>query len=271
VVARAGGEPGPDADAAFSRLCSDYWYPVYAWFRRTGKQPADAEDSTQEFLLHLRDRRTLASVDRNQGRFRCFLSGALRYFELNDLQRRNRLKRGGGLNLLSLDFRTAEEWYASELDGGETPDRAFDRSWGEALLARVIQALEAESGNKGDANAFKVLSEFLLDRVDHGLCERIGIRLGLKANGVSSKLARLRRRFRDLVFLEVLRTVADPSQAREEWRHVLTTLAAADLDVQSRGGSTQASPCDPCKAANVHGSPREGISASPVLLPSQEL
>ena len=53
LAAQDGGSE--QAAAALARLCECYWYPLYAFVRRRGFDPHDAEDLTQEFFYRLLD------------------------------------------------------------------------------------------------------------------------------------------------------------------------------------------------------------------------
>ena len=59
--------------AAFAELYQLYRYPLYAFARRGGHSPEDAQDLTQGFFLHLLEHRALTHVDRLKGKFRSFL------------------------------------------------------------------------------------------------------------------------------------------------------------------------------------------------------
>ena len=59
--------------AGFAELYQLYWYPLYAFARRGGHSPEDAQDLTQGFFLHLLENRALTHVDRLKGKFRSFL------------------------------------------------------------------------------------------------------------------------------------------------------------------------------------------------------
>ena len=50
VVQRATGPDDAAARTALAALCEAYWYPTYAYFRRAGRDPHDAEDLTQGFF-----------------------------------------------------------------------------------------------------------------------------------------------------------------------------------------------------------------------------
>ena len=53
VVLRAGVTDSPTAAQALDQLCRTYWYPLYAFVRRKGYSPHDAQDLTQAFFARL--------------------------------------------------------------------------------------------------------------------------------------------------------------------------------------------------------------------------
>ena len=67
VVLAAGRTESTRAENALARLCQTYWYPLYAYVRRRGHSPHDAQDLTQEFFAHLLERHTLAIADPEAG------------------------------------------------------------------------------------------------------------------------------------------------------------------------------------------------------------
>jgi len=74
---------GADASAAreaLASLCDAYWYPLYAYVRRNGHSPEDAQDLTQAFFARLLERRDFASARPDRGRLRSFLLGSLKHF-----------------------------------------------------------------------------------------------------------------------------------------------------------------------------------------------
>jgi RNA polymerase sigma-70 factor (ECF subfamily) len=122
--ARAGGSP--EAEKALARLCQTYWYPVYAFFRREGRSPEEAEDLTQSFFAMLLEREDLAQVHPAKGRFRSFLLASARNFLKNDWNRSQRLKRGGGAEVFSIQGMPGEEWYRLEPVDDSSADKMFD-------------------------------------------------------------------------------------------------------------------------------------------------
>ncbi len=143
VVLAAGKTRSPSAENALATLCQAYWSPLYAFIRRKGYSPHDAQDLTQDFIARILSKNLIRSADPGRGRFRNFLLGALRHFLANQWDRANALKRGGGCRVLSLDYATAESGYALE-----TPDRSaenvFDRRWALTLLDRALETLRED-------------------------------------------------------------------------------------------------------------------------------
>ena len=98
VVIAAGNSqlPSDAAGAALSDLCRIYWRPLYLFLRREGIPSEDAQDLTQEFFAMLIRDRTYRRADREKGRFRSFLLGALKHFVADVRDGANAQKRGGG-------------------------------------------------------------------------------------------------------------------------------------------------------------------------------
>jgi RNA polymerase sigma-70 factor (ECF subfamily) len=68
------------AREALEELCRTYWYPLYAFVRSRGYSATDAQDLTQAFFARIIETDGLASADRERGRFRSYLLGALKHF-----------------------------------------------------------------------------------------------------------------------------------------------------------------------------------------------
>src|SRR5437016_9005201 len=111
VVLAAGQVISPEAEAALENLCRTYWYPLYAYVRRQGHGPHDAQDLTQGFFARLLEKNYLGAVEREKGKFRSFLLASLNHFLANERDRNRAAKRGGGKPLISLDD-TAENLFS---------------------------------------------------------------------------------------------------------------------------------------------------------------
>src|SRR4051812_26444272 len=95
LVVAANG-PGGDAREALEWLCRKYWLPLFAYVRRRGESPENAEDLVQGFFAWLLTRELLSRAEAERGRFRSYLLGCLNHFLLHHAERMRRLKRGGG-------------------------------------------------------------------------------------------------------------------------------------------------------------------------------
>src|SRR5881394_3677951 len=114
IVLAAREKDGTAAREALASLCETYWYPLYAFVRRQGCSPHEAEDLTQEFFCRFLERNGLAGVQPAAGKFRSFLLACLKNFLSNERERVQAQRRGGGCTLLSLDTCDAETRYLLE-------------------------------------------------------------------------------------------------------------------------------------------------------------
>src|SRR5258705_662087 len=114
VVLLSAQSEAPGSRAAVAALCGLYWYPLYAFIRRRGYNPEDAQDLTQGFFLHLFDHKALTEVDPLKGKFRSFLLASLQNYLSKELDRTRCLKRGGKTEFVPLDAKNAEDRYRLE-------------------------------------------------------------------------------------------------------------------------------------------------------------
>jgi DNA-directed RNA polymerase specialized sigma24 family protein len=161
IVLKAQSEPSPDSRSALEALCRGYWYPLYAYVRRVGRTPHDAQDLTQEFFARLLEKGWLLSASPENGRFRTFLLMALKRFMAKEWHRSTAMKRGGGQCLLPLDTTDAERRYAGEPMTAFAPDEIYERRWAMTLLDQTLAQLGAEFSTAGKAEEFECLKRWL--------------------------------------------------------------------------------------------------------------
>ena len=225
VVLAVGRSDSTRAQNALGRLCQTYWYPLYAYVRRCGHSPHDAQDLTQEFFARLLERQSIACADPTRGRFRSFLLSSLDHFLAHEWQKVRAQKRGGGRQILSLDLAMAEQRYDLEPADTSSPDKLFDKHWAGALLEEVLNQLEAEFQQAGKAELFAALKQTLTGTRESQPYAVLAA--GLRMNEAAVKVAvhRLRKRYRELLRAEIANSVADPEQAEDELRHLFAALA----------------------------------------------
>ena len=161
MVLSARRKDSPQSAAALETLCRTYWYPLYAYVRRQGHSPPDAQDLTQEFFARLLQKDYLKAAAREKGRFRTFLIVALKRFLAKEWDRLRAQKRGGGQPLLSLDTELAEQRYRVEPVEGASADRIFERRWALTLLDRTMTRLREDFAAAGKSEEFDPLKSCL--------------------------------------------------------------------------------------------------------------
>jgi RNA polymerase sigma factor (sigma-70 family) len=225
VVRAAGRRDSEQATLALEQLCRTYWYPIYAYARRSGLTAADAEDLTQEFFARLLAGDSLSRADPAKGRFRSYLLAGLKHLLSDERKKAGRLKRGGGRSVVPVDEVEAEDRYRLELTDPLTPERAFERGWATMVLAQAAALLRAEYGAAGKDRLYEQLSEFRLDGGEPRSYAEVAIKAGLSESAIKSAVHRLRRRHYQLVREEIARTVADPADVDEEIRYLLNVMS----------------------------------------------
>ncbi len=213
----------PHAQDALGRLCAAYWYPLYAYVRRRGYAPADAQDLTQEFFARLLQRKGLGKADQERGRFRSFLLSSMNHFLSDEWDKATAQKRGGLSPPLRLGFHTAETRYSCEPVENVTPEQVFEHRWALALLDEVLAGLQAEYRAEGKAELFDTLKPCLTCEGD--AYARLGPRLNLSQSAIKSAVHRLRKRYRCRLREAIAQTVSAEREIEDELNYLFTILA----------------------------------------------
>jgi DNA-directed RNA polymerase specialized sigma24 family protein len=202
-----------------------YWRPVYKHLRLKWRKDAEeAADLTQAFFVNAFEREFFADYDVDKARFRTFVRLCLDRFVSKQNEAGRRLKRGGGVPVLSLDVSELE----GELARGGAPKSAegieahFDQEWARSLLAMSVDALRERLEKRGKPSYFHVFERYDL-RTEPGKASyaEVARDLGLTVFDVTNYLSVARKEFRRVV-LEKLRDItASDQEFREEARALL--------------------------------------------------
>ena len=226
VVLQAGDGGSVEAHEALSKLCQTYWNPLYAFIRRQGYGPDDAQDLTQEFFYRFLQKDSLTKVNPAAGRFRSFLLACLKHFLSNERERACAQRRGGGLPVipLGLEGGETETRYSIEPTDNITPEVLFDRQWAFTVLERTLELLRRERGRQDKGVAFEELEGFLPR--GRGSVSRVELaaKHGISVNAVDVAIHRVRKRFGALLRQEVARTVCSEGEVDEEIRCLISVL-----------------------------------------------
>lgn len=213
------------AQQALEKLCRTYWQPLYACVRRQGYGTEESKDLTQEFFSRLLENNSVRHADPERGRFRTFLKACLKNFLNKEWVKANAAKRGGGSLQISLDAQQAEQRFTAEPSDNLTPEIVFERQWAATVLESVIKRLSEEYAAADKKKLFEELKAYTWGDDSGRSYADIGREFGLSEGAIKVAALRLRERYRELLRMEVARTVADPSQAEDELRHLINVVS----------------------------------------------
>ncbi len=186
----------------------------------------DAEDLVQTFFARFIERANYTQADPARGRFRAFLLTALKHFLNDAFDYAHAIKRGGHVQLRSLDSLVDSADSHCHLEP-DTPERVFEHAWAQAVVQAALCRLRDEASAAGKSVLFNHLREFLIERPDDSDYARVAETLNLRRNTLAVAVHRLRDRLRELVCAELAETAADDAdlnQELEELRHCLTAV-----------------------------------------------
>ncbi len=227
TVVLAAREPhNPGSKEALARLCAIYWRPLYAFIRRRGALPEDAEDLVQEFFYRFLERDSLKFVQPSTGRFRSFLLACLKHFLANQREHACAQRRGGGAAPVPLDASSAETQYLLEPAHNLTPELLFERRWAYTVLEQTLEQLRNEYARRQQGEWFDALEGFLPGSNRQAFRANIAAQHGMSAGALDVASHRLRQRFGALLREQVAQTVSSPDEAQEEIRHLIAVLGS---------------------------------------------
>jgi len=230
LVISAGNGAGAKNQEALAELCKHYWYPLYAFARRSGYNAHDSQDLTQSFFQHLFEQNALNRATPARGRFRTFLLASFHNHISHSREKARAVKRGGGHQPLSLNTEAAEDRYRQEPADYLTAEKIFEARWAITVLAKAMRSLEEEYAAQGKIATFEALKCFLdpIHVKTTPSYERASDALRVGLGAVKTLIHRLRKRYAALLREEVRRTLADPTEIDEELRALCEALIASE-------------------------------------------
>jgi len=211
------------AREALGQLCQSYWYPLYAFVRSRGYSAADAQDLTQAFFERIIEKGGFASADRELGRFRSYLLGAMKHFLANEWHKAQTQKRGGQIQFVEWDALDPETRYADAPQETDSPEHVFDREWALEIVSGSLKALRDEMEQVGKGDRFDALKGSLTGEGGSSR-EEIAAKLGMNEGAVKVAVHRLRKRYRDLLRAAIGETVTSEDDRNDELRYLVDVL-----------------------------------------------
>lgn len=211
------------ARKALEELCRAYWYPLYAFVRGCGHSAVEAQDLTQAFFLRIIETDGFASADRERGRFRSYLLGAMKHFLANEWHRARTQKRGGEQQFVEWDALDPEARYAGASKQSDPPEQLFDLEWALEITAAALRALRGEMAKAGKSDWFDALKGSLTAEGGSPRKE-IAARLEMSEGAVKVAVHRLRQRYRELLRAAIAETVRNEADLDDEMRYLVAVL-----------------------------------------------
>jgi RNA polymerase sigma factor (sigma-70 family) len=226
-VVRAIASADPETRAhAYDAIVRSYWRSVYAYIRvRWRRDPADAQDLTQEFFTRALEKEYLTRYDASKARFRTFIRTCLDAFLSKEYQAAHRQKRGGGVQIESLDFaRVDADLSAHARSHDVDPESWFRREWTRALFADAVERLRAQCDAADRRQAFELFMRYDIDGPDAPVrptYAALAREFGTTSTDVTNQLAWARRIFRAGVLDAIRGFCATEEEFRAEARDLL--------------------------------------------------
>ncbi len=216
-LAKANSDEG---QRALGELCEAYYEPVVAYLRTVFRDADAAREMSHAFFTEMLGGGTIHKADRGRGRFRSYLLGAVKHFVAHHREAARRMKRGGGMEPVSLD----DDEAAAVPDVRQLPpDLEFDRQWAMTVIARSMEALRVECVAGGRGDFFTAAHGILNGHVSHGDQTALASTCGMNFDSFRMAVSRLKKRLRACVKAEVAGTLEDPAAVQDE----MDTLFAA--------------------------------------------
>ena len=228
-IVRSLGRDATERKSALETFARDYWPAIYAFARKKGHPPPDAEDLTQSFLLSLLERESFDGLDSGRGRFRSWLLAALHNFLRADWRAKKRHKRGGGVVPVSIDRDLGEAWLENAAGDEASPDVIFERRWAAGILQRSLDELAIFYEREGKGELARVLTPIVAGGVDGMGYKEAGAKLGLSEANARVAAFRLRKRLRILLRAEVAATVESSAEVDDELDYLFAVFGSNSL------------------------------------------
>lgn len=220
----AAGDDDARGHAALQDLCRRYWLPLYGFVRRRGHSEHDALDLTQGFFQHVLEKGAIGAADRERGRFRSFLLGALKNYLANAQAHQKRKKRGGGVVTESLDLRDAEGQLIHQPIDEDSPDKEFHRRWAVTVLDRVLAEMQQQYEAEGKGELFAAVKCYLSIDSDQHPYAHVAKQFDMKEANVKVVVHRMRKRYRSLLETEIAATVSSIDDVESEIHELFAAL-----------------------------------------------
>lgn len=206
-------EAGEKSVHALESLLTTYRVPLLNYLQRRNIALPDAEDFLQGFYVHLLENDSFRRASRERGRFRSFLLVALNHYIRDQYRIAAAEKRA----------QPSEALDTTEGEGASSPDLEFDREWAKTLIQHAFQQLETECAQMRRESLFRECRPLLHGDAGSSLQE-VARRLDMSESAVRIALSRMRARFGHIIREQLMQTVSNEEDWREELRYLMQLI-----------------------------------------------
>lgn len=214
-----------ERERALEALCTAYWKPVYKYVRLRWNRPAEeAQDLTQGFFLEVLERELLEKFDSQKSRLRTYLRVCVDSFVSNEHKAASRMKRGGNVSHVALDFAAAEEELdGSVLDPASIPSRDsleefFEKEWIRSLFSLAVEELRQLCVARERERTFRLFEAYDLEGNEKISYEQLSNEYGIPMTDVTNALAWARREFRRIALKRLWELCGSEEEFQREAR-----------------------------------------------------
>ena len=219
---RVFGERDAEQVEAFKELAASYWYCVYAWWRRAGLDPADADTGTLACFTHWMREAPPATSDLGAARMREWISAHLAELARDEVE----LIRPAAIEI---DAEWAERRYADEPAGDA--DAIFQRRWAISVIEFTAATLQTEYAARGEEDLFAELLAFAgFGTGDDSRYQSAATRLGHTVGAMHKAVFDFRTRQREVLRSFAADTLLDPADAESEITALLCAWSAPGME-----------------------------------------
>ena len=206
----------------FEVIVAAYWKPVYKLIRiKWQKSNEDAKDLTQGFFTKAIEKDYFHKYDPQKARFRTFLRTCLDGFLANEEKAANRVKRGGGLIKLSLDFESAETELQHQIPAKDSLDDYFEKEWERNLFTLSLEELRLHCNTEGKIIYFEIFERYDLNESEKVSYENLAAEFNLPVTKVTNYLAYARRELRRILLIKLREVTTSENEFQSEARSLL--------------------------------------------------
>ncbi len=211
-----------DGHRALADLCDAYYEPVVTYLRSVFRDADAAREMSHAFFAEMLGGGTINTADRERGRFRSYLLGAVKHFASRQREMHRSLKRGAGLEAVSMD----DEGVAEVRDGRMvSPDTAFDRQWALTMLERSLEALRSECLAQEKGAFFDQVRPMLTGDAAYGDQGGVAAACGMGIEAFRVAVHRMKKRLRQCVKAEIAGTLDDAAGVTDEMQILFEALS----------------------------------------------